>query len=65
MTGTSDNEDEVFEFVRYLKKVPRLTNVNLEAQRPTRSANRQAITFDVKCDYVNPNDKMKRAESND
>jgi Tfp pilus assembly protein PilN len=65
VTGTSATEDTVFEFVRYLKQVPLLTNVNLEAQRPTRVANGRAITFEIKCEYTDFNDKMKRADSHD
>jgi len=52
VTGTAETEDAVFEFVRYLKKVPILDNVNLEAQRPTRVKTGPAISFDVRCDFV-------------
>jgi Tfp pilus assembly protein PilN len=65
VTGTSATEDTVFEFVRYLKQVPLLTNVNLEAQRPTRVSSGPAISFDIKCKYTDFNDQMKRADSDD
>ena len=65
ITGTSAAEDQVFEFVRYLKEVPVLSRVNLESQRPTRAATGNAVSFDVKCNFSDRSDVVKRASSND
>ena len=65
ITGTSAAEDQVFEFVRYLKDVPVLSKVNLESQRPTRSATGNAVSFDVKCNFNDHSDLAKRVSSND
>jgi len=65
ITGTGGTEDEVFEFVRYLKDVPVLTKVNLESQRPTRAATGNAVSFEVKCSFSDNSDVAKRVNSND
>lgn len=65
ITGTSSAEDQVFEFVRFLKEVPVLTKVNLESQRPTRVATGLAVNFEVKCNLSDRSDLARRINSDD
>jgi Tfp pilus assembly protein PilN len=65
VTGTAPSEDLVFDFVDFLQQVPALNRVNLEAQRPTRSPQGLAISFDIKCNFNGRDDKAQRVARND
>ena len=64
ITGPSRTQDAIFEFVRYLQKIPVLQDVNLESQIPV-NVDGPAIRFDIKCRYVDRNDLIERTARND
>jgi Tfp pilus assembly protein PilN len=51
ITGPGASEDLIYDFVRYLKRVPVLENVNLEGQQPVQLPQGPAIRFDIKCKF--------------
>lgn len=63
ISGPSRTQDAIFDFVRYLQKIPVLDDVNLESQVPT-NVDGPAIRFDIKCRYVDRNDLIERTASN-
>jgi len=64
IAGPSRTQDAIFDFVRYLQKIPFLDDVNLESQVPV-NVDGPAIRFDIKCRYVDRNDLVERTASND
>lgn len=64
ISGPSRTQDAIFDFVRYLQKIPVLEDVNLESQVPV-NVDGPAIRFDIKCRYVDRNDLVERTASND
>lgn len=64
ISGPSRTQDAIFDFVRYLQKIPALNDVNLESQVPV-NVDGPAIRFDIKCRYVDCNDLVERTASND
>jgi len=64
ISGPSRTQDAIFDFVRYLQKIPVLEDVNLESQVPV-NVEGPAIRFDIKCRYVDRNDLVERTASND
>ncbi len=64
ISGPSRTQDAIFDFVRYLQKIPSLDDVNLESQVPV-NVDGPAIRFDIKCRYVDRNDLIERTASND
>jgi len=64
ISGPSRTQDAIFDFVRYLQKIPVLHDVNLESQVPV-NVDGPAIRFDIKCRYVDRNDLVERTASND
>lgn len=54
ITGPSQSEDGVFEFVRLLKNVPALSNVALESTQPIQFNSYPATRFDITCRLASP-----------
>lgn len=65
ITGPGASEEMIFEFVGYLKQIPVLDQVNLEAQRPIKLPQGTAIKFDIKCKFNDQRDLVERTASND
>jgi Tfp pilus assembly protein PilN len=65
ITGPGATEDLIFDFVRYLKQIPVLENVNLEGQQPVRLPIGPAIKFDIKCKFNDQRNLAERTASND
>ncbi len=64
ITGPSRTQNAIFDFVRYLQKIPVLDDVNLESQLPV-NVDGPAIRFDIKCRYIDRNDLIGKTASND
>lgn len=63
--GPGESEDQIFNFVEELKKVPMLTDISLEGQQPVRLKRGPAIRFDIKCRYGESDDSIERTARND
>lgn len=64
LVGASFTEDGVFEFVRWLEKMPHLHRVALSGTRPTRLDVGPATQFDVRCDFSDASDSKEQANDN-
>lgn len=64
LVGASFTEDGVFEFVRWLEKIPALEHVALSGTRPTRLDIGPATQFDVRCDFAGRNEIKEPRDDN-
>lgn len=64
LVGASFTEDGVFEFVRWLEKLPNLEHVALSGTRPTRLDVGPATQFDVRCDFSGASETKERKNDN-
>jgi hypothetical protein len=64
LVGASFTEDGVFEFVRWLEKIPALEHVALSGTRPTRLDTGPATQFDVRCDFTGASGKKEKKDDN-
>jgi Tfp pilus assembly protein PilN len=64
LVGASFTEDGVFEFVRWLEKLPGLEHVALSGTRPTRLDIGPATQFDVRCDFSGASTPKERNNGN-
>jgi hypothetical protein len=65
LQGSSFTEDNVYELVEHLKKVPQLKSVDLEATRPARLKSGPATMFDIRAKIdglVNPAEEVKHGK---